>query len=428
MTKATPASLIEFDQTHLWHPYTSMTHPLPSYPVLSAQGVYLQLQNGQQLIDGMSSWWSTIHGYGHPALNAAAKQQIDQMAHVMFGGITHPPAVELGSLLLDITPQALDKIFFSDSGSVAVEVAIKMAIQYWVAQGAVKKSKLLTIRQGYHGDTFATMAVCDPETGMHNLFEQVLSKHFFADAPQCKFDDPWDPKDINSFSRIIEAQHKHIAAVILEPIVQGTGGMHFYNSEYLRQVRALCNNYDVLLIHDEIATGFARTGTLFAYEHADVVPDIMCVGKALTGGYMSLAATLTTEKIALGISQNGGVFNHGPTFMANPLACATACASIKLLLSMPWKNKIAEIEAQIKHELGRCSELPQVAEVRCLGAIGVVELKEKVNVAAVQKQLVEKGVWLRPFGKLIYMMPPYIIKPSQLGQINKAVYEVIQQA
>ena len=420
------SELLEFDKNHIWHPYTSMTNPQPVYRVVSASGVRLKLDDARELIDGMSSWWCAIHGYNHPVLNEALNEQIKDMSHVMFGGFTHRPAIELASLLIELTPQTLQKVFFSDSGSVSVEVAIKMAIQYWCSEGKPEKSKLVTIRSGYHGDTFYAMSVCDPVTGMHEMFRNVLPLQFFADAPECGFDDEWDENDIASLIKIVKEHQNETAAIILEPVVQGAGGMRFYSSEYLRRVRKLCDKYGVLLIFDEIATGFGRTGKMFACEHAGIAPDIMCVGKAMTGGYMTLAATLTTEDVGRRISASGsGAFMHGPTFMANPLACSVACASIKLLLSMPYETIVNNIETQLKNELEVCMNYKNVKDVRALGAIGVVELNNPVDLLLITKRFVERGVWVRPFGRLVYIMPPYIIKSGELSQLTNAIFEVV---
>jgi len=417
---------VDFEREHVWHPYASMKSLAPVYPVKSASGVMLEFEDGRQMIDGMASWWCAIHGYNVPELNRAVETQLKAMAHVMFGGLTHKPAADLAEALLKIAPNNMKHVFFSDSGSVSVEVGIKMAIQYWQAQGKTDKQKLLTIRHGYHGDTFGTMGVCDPVSGMHHLFTGMLTEHFFADAPSVETDAAWDDLQIDSLRSQVEAHHHEIAAVILEPIVQNAGGMRFYAPEFLRQVRMICDEYDLLLIVDEIATGFGRTGKMFACEHAAIQPDIMCVGKALTGGYMTLAATLCSSKVCDGIHADGsGVLMHGPTFMANPLACAVALASIELLLESPWQERVVNIEQQLEKELIPCRDMTGVADVRVKGAIGVIEMKETVDVAAVQKQLIAQGVWLRPFGKLIYTMPPYSISNHELKQVTAAMCDVV---
>lgn len=419
--------LINRDRACVWHPYSSMVNAPPVFPVVSASGVRIRLADGRELIDGMASWWCAIHGYNHPVLNRAIEKQLASMAHVMFGGLTHEPAVRLAEKLIEITPAGLDTVFFSDSGSVAVEVAIKMAIQYQAARGRPTKQKLVTIRGGYHGDTFGAMAVCDPVTGMHSLFNRVLTQHHFADQPHACIGEAWDKRDVASLANLIEQYRDEIAALILEPIVQGAGGMWFYHPEYLRAARQLCDDHDVLLIADEIATGFGRSGRLFACEHAGIAPDILCLGKALTGGYMTLAATLATRKVAEAISDKGrGAFMHGPTFMANPLACSVATASIDLLLSSDWKANVDRIEQQLQSELAPCRELEQVADVRVLGAIGVVELRNAVDMHVTPGEFVKRGVWVRPFGKLVYVMPPYIISRVDLSCVTQAIREVVQ--
>jgi len=412
-----------FEKQHVWHPYVSMAAPPEIFAVARAEGVRLYLEDGRELIDGMSSWWCAIHGYNVPELNAAAAAQLRKMSHVMFGGLTHEPAARLAERLLQMAPAGMRHVFFADSGSVSVEVAIKMALQYWQAQGRPEKKRLLTIRHGYHGDTFGAMGVCDPHGGMHHLFAGVLPHHLFADAPDSA---QWNESQIADFEAKISAHRDELAAVILEPIVQGAGGMRFYAAEFLRRIRALCDASDVLLIVDEIATGFGRTGRMFACEHSAISPDIMCVGKALTGGYMTMAAVLTTSEVMHGLHKDGGVLMHGPTFMANPLACAVALASIDLLLASPWQQRVNAIEAQLKHELEACRGLNAVADVRVLGAIGVVELHRPVDMARIQPMFVEHGVWLRPFGKLVYTMPPLVIDSKDLNVVTQAIHDVLK--
>jgi adenosylmethionine-8-amino-7-oxononanoate aminotransferase len=417
---------IDFDRQHVWHPYSAIGTDLPLFPVVAAKGIRLRLADGRELIDGMSSWWSAIHGYNHPEMNRALQSQLQHMAHVMFGGLTHRPAVELAARLIELTPEPLQTVFFADSGSVAVEVAMKMAIQYWHARGLPEKQRFLTIRHGYHGDTFGAMSVCDPVTGMHGLFSRVLTPQFFAPAPNCRFGEACREEDIQPFIDLLDAHHQQIAAVIMEPIVQGAGGMRFYSAEYLQRVRELCDSHGVLLILDEIATGFGRTGRLFACEHAAVAPDIMCLGKALTGGYLTLAATLTTREVGRRIARgNPGVFMHGPTFMANPLACCAGLTSLRLLMESPWQPRIERLAEGMRQGLAPCREMAHVADVRVLGGIGVVEMQEPVAMQRIQPLFVEAGVWVRPFGRLVYLMPPYIIEPDELQQLTEAVTQVV---
>ncbi|BBP46872.1 adenosylmethionine-8-amino-7-oxononanoate aminotransferase [Thiosulfatimonas sediminis] len=424
-------SLIDFDQQHIWHPYAPSPNPVPPIGVKSTQGSLITLADDRQVVDGMSSWWAAIHGYNHPKINAAMKAQIDTMPHIMFGGLTHEPAVELAKRLVKLTPEGLNKVFFADSGSVSMEVAIKIALQYWISQGKSQKNRMLSIRNGYHGDTFATMAVCDPVNGMHHLFNDVLRKNLFAPAPQMGFDIQSDNQDdfsdIRELQKILQQHHQEIAALTLEPIVQGAGGMRFYRPAYLQQAKALCEQYDVLLIADEIATGFGRTGKLFACEWAGITPDIMTVGKALTGGNLTMAAMLCTDKVSDTICQGEpGVLMHGPTFMANPLACATAIASIDLLLEIPWQENIATIEQHLKTELSPLAELDGVKDVRVMGAIGVVELERNDLGSQIQAACLENGAWIRPFGKLIYTMPAFNIPQRQLQTLTDAINQAVK--
>ncbi|EOX4941858.1 adenosylmethionine--8-amino-7-oxononanoate transaminase [Vibrio alginolyticus] len=418
---------LAFDRQHIWHPYTSTLTPLTCYPVASANGVHIKLEDGTELVDGMSSWWSTIHGYNHPHLNQAAHQQIDQVSHVMFGGITHQPAISLCKKLLSLAPSNLEHVFLADSGSVAVEVSLKMALQYWHAKGE-RRPKFLTLRHGYHGDTFAAMSVTDPDNSMHSLYKGFLPEHIFAQSPTCGYWDEWKPEDLTDFEHKIETHHKELAAVILEPIVQGAGGMRIYHPEFLTGVRRLCDKYGLLLIADEIATGFGRTGKLFACEHADIQPDILCVGKALTGGYMTLSATLASKHVADTVcGGDAGCFMHGPTFMGNPLACAVATASLELIEQGNWQQQTQQIEALFSELLPKLEEHELVKNTRWLGAIGVVETYRAVNMEAIQALFVEHGVWIRPFGKLIYMMPPFISKPEDIEKLVNAIDAALQR-
>ncbi|EHU4955716.1 adenosylmethionine--8-amino-7-oxononanoate transaminase [Vibrio parahaemolyticus] len=418
---------LAFDRHHIWHPYTSTLTPLTCYPVASANGVHIKLEDGTELVDGMSSWWSTIHGYNHPHLNQAAHQQIDQVSHVMFGGITHQPAISLCKKLLSLAPNNLEHAFLADSGSVAVEVSLKMALQYWHAKGE-RRPKFLTLRHGYHGDTFAAMSVTDPDNSMHSLYKGFLPEHIFAESPTCGYWDEWKPEDLADFEHKIDSHHQELAAVILEPIVQGAGGMRIYHPEFLKGVRRLCDKYDLLLIADEIATGFGRTGKLFACEHADIQPDILCVGKALTGGYMTLSATLTSKHVADTVcGGDAGCFMHGPTFMGNPLACAVATASLELIEQGDWQQQTQQIEMLFSELLPKLEEYDLVKNTRWLGAIGVVETHRPVNMETIQALFVEHGVWIRPFGKLIYMMPPFISKPEDIEKLINAIDAALQR-
>ncbi|AYO20280.1 adenosylmethionine--8-amino-7-oxononanoate transaminase [Vibrio owensii] len=418
---------LAFDRQHIWHPYTSTLTPLTCYPVASANGVHIKLEDGTELVDGMSSWWSTIHGYNHPHLNQAAHKQIDQVSHVMFGGITHQPAISLCKKLLSLAPSNLEHVFLADSGSVAVEVSLKMALQYWHAKGE-RRPKFLTLRHGYHGDTFAAMSVTDPDNSMHSLYKGFLPEHIFAESPTCGYWDEWKPEDLTDFEHKIETHHKELAAVILEPIVQGAGGMRIYHPEFLKGVRRLCDKYGLLLIADEIATGFGRTGKLFACEHADIQPDILCVGKALTGGYMTLSATLASKHVADTVcGGDAGCFMHGPTFMGNPLACAVATASLELIEQGNWQQQTQQIEALFSELLPKLEEYDLVKNTRWLGAIGVVETHRPVNMETIQALFVEHGVWIRPFGKLIYMMPPFISKPEDIEKLVDAIDAALQR-
>lgn len=421
------SDLIGRDRAHVWHPYASVVDHAPLWPVVDAHGTRLVLEDGRELVDGMSSWWAAVHGYRHPVLDRALHEQVDRFAHVMFGGLTHEPAVALAELLVDITPAPLTRVFFADSGSVAVEVALKMALQYWQGSGEPQRNRLLTVRGGYHGDTAGAMSVCDPETGMHGLFRDYVAQQVFVQRPRPRFGEPLLEADLDEVRAVLEVQGERLAALVVEPVVQGAGGMRFYSPDYLRALVELCRSYGLLVIFDEIATGFGRTGTLFAMEHAQVVPDVLCVGKALTGGTMTLGATLCTDAVAEGVCRAGGAFMHGPTFMANPLACAVARASVRLLLEGPWAATVRSMEQQLRDGLAPARSLAGVADVRVLGGIGVVELAELPDSRRLQHALVARGAWVRPFGRLVYAMPPYISTEQDLSVVTRAMVGAIEE-
>lgn len=421
-------SLTKFDLEHIWHPYSSMTNPVSPLLVESASGIFIKLQDGKELIDGMASWWSVIHGYNHPVITSEAKNQLDKMSHVMFGGLTHEPAINLCKKLISITPSSLTKVFFSDSGSVAVDVAMKMALQYWQSKGFKKKTKFVALRGGYHGDTLGSMSVCDPDTGMHHLFKDLIAQQIFIDKPTSKFGKQVSQTEIDQIEKLIQSKKDTIAAIILEPILQGAGGMHFYSEDYLRYIKETCEKNNILLIADEIATGFGRSGKLFACNYADIEPDIMCLGKAMTGGYLSLAATLTNQEISDGIcSGEGKVFMHGPTFMGNPLACKISETSINLLLAEDWHSNIKRIQKKLNDNLISYKNHRKIKDVRVLGAVGVIESKDSVDMKKVQSLLPDTGVWLRPFGKLIYTMPPYIIKDNEIDRVCDVMLTIAEE-
>ena len=408
---------MNIEENHIWHPYANIPNKVPTYHVESAEGVYLNFKNGARIIDGMSSWWCMIHGYNHVYINDAIKSQIDKVSHLMFGGLTHQPAIDLCEKLINLTPKGLDRVFFADSGSVSVEVSLKMAIQFWQNKGQKEKSYFVTPRGGYHGDTFGAMGVCDPNKGMHHLFSEVLPKHYFVNQP--KLNKTQDA--LSDLEARLCKSHQSIAAMILEPIIQGAGGMNIYEADYLKGARELCDKYNILMIVDEIATGFGRTGELFGCNHANVEPDIMCIGKALTGGYMTMAAAITNQEV----SKTVGVLMHGPTFMANPLACSAASASIDLLLKGNWKKRVTEIETILRDQLVPFKSHQSIFDVRVLGAIGVIEFNEVLDMKKTQEKLIDSGVWLRPYGKLLYTMPPFIISDQELLKITSAMSEVV---
>lgn len=419
--------MTNIDKEHIWHPYASVLNPKDTIKIKSANEVYLNLEDGNSLIDGMSSWWSVIHGYNNKKINLAINEQTSKMSHVMFGGLTHDPAIELTQKLLNLLDDSLEKIFYCDSGSVSVEIAMKMALQYHYKKNNNTKTRFLTVRRGYHGDTFGAMSVCDPVTGMHTIFSEFLTKNYFVSEPKSKFDEEFDKSDLDEMKKILEENHENIAAVIIEPIVQGAGGMRFYSPKYLECLRELTKKYNVLLIFDEIATGFGRTGKLFAYQHTNIVPDIMTIGKALTAGYMTMAATITTKEVAQGIEKDGNILMHGPTFMGNPLACKVASTSIDLLEENNWQENVLRIEKYLKENLTICENLNLVKEVRVLGAIGVVELHENVDMVKATQEFVKRGVWIRPFMKLIYIMPPFITTNEQLQKLVDAIYATVKK-
>lgn len=416
----------KIDKEHIWHPYSSVLNPRETIKIESANGVYLKLENGTSLIDGMSSWWSVIHGYNNKTINNAINEQTSKMSHVMFGGLTHEPAIELTEKLLNLLDDSLKYIFYCDSGSVSVEIAMKMALQYFYDENNKNKNRFLTVKRGYHGDTFGAMSVCDPVTGMHTIFSEFMAKNYFVSEPKSRFDEAFDENDLNEIKECLEKNHENIAAIIIEPIVQGAGGMRIYHKEFLVDLRKLCDEFNVLLIFDEIATGFGRTGKLFAYEHAGIIPDIMTIGKALTGGYMTMAATITTKKVAQGIEKDGNILMHGPTFMGNPLACKVASTSIDLLFENNWQENVQRIEKYLKENLTICKNLEDVKEVRVIGAIGVVELHKNIDLSLATKEFIKRGVWIRPFMNLIYIMPPYITKEDELQKIIDAIYETVE--